>query len=236
VSAQPAPGPGLTVPARRTRRARVLLVDDHDLIREGLRRALDRAGDLEVVGEARSVSEAEQALARLLPEVMVTDIRLPDGDGLALTARTRAQFPKLGIVVLTMYAGDEQVIAAMDAGASSFVGKDAPTDDVVAAARRALATPRDFVAKDLEAVLQRREASPVRARLSPREREVLLLLADGLAIAEIAKRLFIGESTAKTHVAKIYDKLGAANRAQAVMAAVRLGLVDGSGSRGSSAS
>lgn len=213
---------------RRGRRARVILVDDHHLIREGLRRALDRAGDLEVVGEAGSVVEAEGLLSKLRPDVMVTDIRLPDGDGLALTARSRSAYPKLGIVVLSMYAGDEQVLAALDAGASSFIGKDAPTEDVVAAARRAVAAPRDFVAKDLEAVRQRRSASPTRTRLSPREREVLVLLADGLAIAEIAKKLFIGESTAKTHVAKIYDKLGAANRAQAVMAAVRLGLVDSS--------
>lgn len=225
--------PAAVAAQRRGRRARVLLVDDHHLIREGLRRALDRAGDLEVVGEAASVNEAEGALSRLRPEVMVTDIRLPDGDGLALTSRARSQYPKLGIVVLTMYAGDEQVVAAMEAGASCFVGKDAPTDEVIAAARRAVAAPRDFVAKDLEAVLQRRGSAPVRTRLSPREREVLMLLADGHAIAEIARRLFIGESTAKTHVAKIYDKLGAANRAQAVMAAVRLGLVDGSDVSGS---
>jgi DNA-binding NarL/FixJ family response regulator len=218
---------------RRSRRARVLLVDDHHLIREGLRRALDRSADLEVVGEANSVVEAEGALVRLRPDVMITDIRLPDGDGLALAARTRTHHPRLGIVVLTMYAGDEQVVAAMEAGASSFVGKDAPTDEVVAAARRAVAAPRDFVAKDLEAVLQRRGSGPVRTKLSPREREVLVLLADGHAIAEIARRLFIGESTAKTHVAKIYDKLGAANRAQAVMAAVRLGLVDGTEVSGS---
>jgi DNA-binding NarL/FixJ family response regulator len=218
---------------RRTRRARVLLVDDHQLIREGLRRALDRSADLEVVGEASSVVEAEGALTRLRPDVMITDIRLPDGDGLSLAARSRTHHPRLGIVVLTMYAGDEQVVAAMEAGASSFVGKDAPTEEVVAAARRAVAAPRDFVAKDLEAVLQRRGSSPVRAKLSPREREVLVLLADGNPIAEIARRLFIGESTAKTHVAKIYDKLGAANRAQAVMAAVRLGLVDGTEVSGS---
>jgi DNA-binding NarL/FixJ family response regulator len=211
----------------------VLLVDDHQLIREGLRRALDRSVDLEVVGEASSVVEAEGALTRLRPDVMITDIRLPDGDGLSLAARSRTHHPRLGIVVLTMYAGDEQVVAAMEAGASSFVGKDAPTEEVVAAARRAVAAPRDFVAKDLEAVLQRRGSGPVRTKLSPREREVLVLLADGHAIAEIARRLFIGESTAKTHVAKIYDKLGAANRAQAVMAAVRLGLVDGTEVSGS---
>lgn len=204
---------------------RVVLVDDHQLIREGLRRAFDRAGDIEVVGEAGSVAEAVEALERLNPDVLVTDVRLPDGDGIALTTRARAHNPSMGIVVLTMYAGDEQLFAALDAGASGFVGKDAPAEEVVAAARHAAASPRAFSARDLPAALQRKMSAPVGPRLSPREKEVLDLLVDGLAIAQIARRLFISESTAKTHVANIYEKLGAGNRAQAVMAAVRLGLV-----------
>lgn len=220
----PVPGPG--VPPRPRQAARVLLVDDHQLIREGLRRAFDRAGDLEVVGEAGTVVAARAALRDLRPDVMVTDIRLPDGDGIALAASARAQRPKLGIVVLTMYAGDEQVLAAARAGASAFVGKDAPADDVIVAARHALANPTEFIARDLDAVWQRTGSDADRPRLSPREREVLGLLVEGLAIPQIARKLFISESTAKTHVAKIYDKLGAANRAQAVMAAVRLQLVE----------
>jgi len=115
--------------------------------------------------------------------------------------------------------------AALDAGASGFVGKDAPAEEVVAAARHAAANPRAFTASDLAAAMQRRMSAPAGPRLSPREKEVLDLLVDGLAIAQIARRLFISESTAKTHVANIYEKLGAGNRAQAVMAAVRLGLV-----------
>jgi len=204
---------------------RVVLVDDHQLIREGLRRAFDRAGDLEVVGEAGSVAEAMHALERLRPDVLVTDVRLPDGDGISLTTQVRAANPSIGIVVLTMYAGDEQVFAALDAGASGFVGKDAPAEEVVAAARHAAAAPRSFNARDLAGAMQRRMSAPAGPKLSPREREVLDLLVDGLAIAQIARRLYISESTAKTHVANIYEKLGAGNRAQAVMAAVRLGLV-----------
>ena len=204
---------------------RVVLVDDHQLIREGLRRAFDRAGDIEVVGEAASVAEAVEVLERLQPDVLVTDVRLPDGDGIALTTKARAQNPSMGIVVLTMYAGDEQLFAALDARASGFVGKDAPADEVVAAARHAAANPHAFTARDLAGAMQRRMSAPTGPRLSPREKEVLDLLVDGLAIAQIARRLFISESTAKTHVANIYEKLGAGNRAQAVMAAVRLGLV-----------
>jgi DNA-binding NarL/FixJ family response regulator len=204
---------------------RVVLVDDHQLIREGLRRAFDRAGDIEVVGEAGSLAEAIDAVQRLDPDVLVTDVRLPDGDGIALTTQARASNPTMGIVVLTMYAGDDQVFAALDAGASGFVGKDAPAEEVVAAARHAAANPRAFTARDLAGAMQRRMSAPAGPRLSPREREVLDLLVDGLAIAQIARRLFISESTAKTHVANIYEKLGAGNRAQAVMAAVRLGLV-----------
>jgi DNA-binding NarL/FixJ family response regulator len=207
------------------RHLRIVLVDDHQLIREGLRRAFDRAGDIDVVGEAGSVAEAVEALERLHPDVLVTDVRLPDGDGIALTTKARAHNPSMGIVVLTMYAGDEQVFAALDAGASGFVGKDAPAEEVVAAARHAAANPRAFTARDLAGAMQRRMTAPAGPRLSPREKEVLDLLVDGLAIAQIARRLFISESTAKTHVANIYEKLGAGNRAQAVMAAVRLGLV-----------
>jgi DNA-binding NarL/FixJ family response regulator len=206
-------------------RIRVVLVDDHQLIRQGLRRAFDWAGEFQVVGEAGSVAEAVAAVERLKPDVLVTDISLPDGDGIALAARVRGVNPTMGIVVLTMFAGDDQLFAALDAGASGFVGKDAPADEVVAAARHAAASPRAFMARDLAAAMQRRMSAPEGPKLSPREREVLDLLVDGLAIGQIARRLYVAESTAKTHVAHIYEKLGAGNRAQAVMAAVRGGLV-----------
>jgi DNA-binding NarL/FixJ family response regulator len=204
---------------------RVVLVDDHALIRMGLRKAFDWNDDLEVVGEAVSMAEAFDALDRLQPDVLVTDVRLPDGNGIKLAAQVRARNRTIGIVVLTMYGGDDQVFAAMDAGASGFVGKDAPVEDVVAAARHAAATPRAFSARDLAGAVQRRTKGPVGPQLSPREREVLELLVDGLSIVQIAPKLYIAETTAKTHVSHIYGKLGATNRAQAVMAAVRWGLV-----------
>lgn len=203
---------------------RVVLVDDHDLIRQGLRRAFERTQDFEVVGEAGSIGQAGKVVEATHPDVVVLDVRLPDGTGLDLARQLRRTSPDLGIVVLTMYAGDEQLFGALDAGASAFVAKDAPGDDVVAAARHAAASPRSFTAADLAAAMQRR-MSPSGPQLSPREREVLGLLADGLGVAQISRRLFISESTTKTHISKLYEKLGAGNRAQALMAALRAGLI-----------
>lgn len=204
----------------------VLLVDDHDLIRQGLSRAFERQPDFTVVGHAGTVSEATALASSLEPQVVVTDVRLPDGTGLDIVRRLRQAYPDMGLVVLTMYAGDEQLFAALDAGASAFVAKDAPADDVVAAARHAIVAPRSFAAANL-ADAMRRKMEPSGPQLSPREREVLDLLAEGLGVAAIARKLYVSESTAKTHISKIYEKLGAANRAQAIMAAVRAGLIDG---------
>jgi DNA-binding NarL/FixJ family response regulator len=203
---------------------KVLLVDDHDLIRQGLRRAFERSEDFTVVGEASSIAEGLALTAQTEPDVVIMDIRLPDGSGLEAVKRLRATNAELGIVVLTMYAGDEHLFGALEAGASAFVPKDAPADDVVAAARHAAASPDAFSAADLASAMKRR-LTPQGPSVSPREREVLGLLADGLAVAQIARTLYISESTAKTHISKLYEKLGAGNRAQAIMAAMRMGLI-----------
>src|SRR5680860_701837 len=202
----------------------VLLVDDHDLIRQGLARAFERHDDFSVVGEAATVEEGRELAKALKPAIVVTDVRLPDGTGLDLVRTLRQDNPTMGIVVLTMYAGDEQLFAALEAGASAFVAKDAPADDVVAAARNAALSPRSFSAAHLTDAMRRR-MSPSGPHLSPRETEVLKLLAEGLGVTAIARDLFVSESTAKTHISKIYEKLGAGNRAQAIMAAVRTGLL-----------
>jgi DNA-binding NarL/FixJ family response regulator len=203
---------------------KVLLVDDHDLIRQGLRRAFERAEDFTVVGEASSVAEGLAVATQVQPDVVIMDIRLPDGSGLDAVKKLRAGNATMGIVVLTMYAGDEHLFGALEAGASAFVPKDAPAEDVVAAARHAAASPDAFSAADLAAAMKRR-LTPSGPSISPREREVLGLLADGLAVAQIAKTLYISESTAKTHISKLYEKLGAGNRAQAIMSAMRMGLI-----------
>lgn len=202
----------------------VVLVDDHDLIRQGLARAFARHDDFSVVGEAGSFAEGLKLFAAQRPVVVVTDVRLPDGTGLDLVRTVRASDAQVGIVVLTMYAGDEQLFAALEAGASAFVAKDVPADDVVAAARNATVSPRSFTAANLADALRRR-MTPTGPQLSPRESEVLHLLAEGLGVAAIARMLFVSESTAKTHISKIYEKLGAANRAQAIMNAIRAGLL-----------
>jgi DNA-binding NarL/FixJ family response regulator len=202
----------------------VVLVDDHELIRQGLRRAFERTGDFTVVGEAGSVAEALEVIGSTTPDVVIFDVRLPDGSGLDAARKVRESNPTMGIVVLTMYAGDDQLFGALEAGASAFVPKDAPAEDVISAARHAAVSPRAFTATDLAGAMQRR-LTPSGPQLSPREREVLGLLADGLGVAAISKQLYISESTTKTHISKVYEKLGAANRAQALMTAMRLGLI-----------
>jgi DNA-binding NarL/FixJ family response regulator len=148
--------------------ATVLLVDDHELIRQGLRRAFERAEDFSVVAEAGSVAEAVALAKQHQPDVVVVDVRLPDGNGLDLARALRDQNDEIGIVVLTMYAGDEQLFGALEAGASAFVAKDAPAEDVVSAARHAVVSPRSFSASDLAEAMRRR-LTPSGPQLSPRE-------------------------------------------------------------------
>jgi DNA-binding NarL/FixJ family response regulator len=211
-----------TTPIARTR---VLLVDDHDLIRKGLRHAFERDRQFEVIGEAATAADAVRQAGNLQPDVVIMDLRLPDGSGLEATRALRKASTTMGIVVLTMYAGDDQLFGALEAGASAFVPKTAPADEVVAAARHAASAPSAFTAADLAEAMKRRLA-PSGPQLSPREGQVLRLLADGMSVAGIAKQLFVSESTAKTHISKLYEKLGAANRAQALMTALRLGLLE----------
>ena len=202
----------------------VLLIDDHELIRQGLAGAFAQADGFEVAGQAGSVEEGIALAHEVSPDVVVTDVRLPDGSGLDVVRALRKESREVGLVVLTMYAGDEQLFAAMDAGASAFVGKDAPTSTVISAARQASVAPLTFTCTGLAEAMVRRISSGA-PRLSDRERQVLDLLAEGLGVTAIAGRLYLSESTAKSHIGRIYDKLGAANRAQALVTAMRTGLI-----------
>ena len=204
----------------------VLLVDDHELIRQGLARAFERDDQTAVVGQAGSVAAGLAAYRELKPDVVVTDLQLPDGHGLDIVRAIREGDDSTGIVVLTMHAGDEHIFAAMEAGASAFVGKDTKATEVVSAAKHAAVAPRTFLCAGLSAAVMRRASTPSPPKLSSREVEVLSLLADGLGTGEIAGRLYLSESTAKTHITHIYQKLGAANRAQALVTAMRLGMLD----------
>lgn len=202
----------------------VMLVDDHELIRTGLAGVFDLQPDMHVVGQAGSVREALTRFAELGPDVVVTDLQLGDGTGLDIVRQLRRDHDDVGLIVLTMHSGDDQIFAAMEAGASGFVGKDAPSTEVVKAARHAHVSPRSFICSGLVGAMMRRGASES-TRLTDREHEVLVLLADGLGAAQIGAQLYMSESTAKSHIARIYQKLGAANRAQALVTAMRIGLL-----------
>lgn len=202
----------------------VLLVDDHALIRQGLRRAFEQTDDLHVVAEASSVAEALALDRAYTPDVLVVDVNLGDGSGIDVVRQVRSERPSAGLVILTMYDGDEQLLAALEAGASAFVLKQAPAEEVVQAARRAAEAPTTFSADGLAAAMRRKLAPPA-VQLTSREGEILRLLAVGMSVAQVSARLYVSASTTKTHMAKLYDKLGAGNRTQAVMNAVRLGLV-----------
>ena len=203
---------------------RVLLVDDHDLINQGLRRSFGGTDDLDVVSDASSAAEALALIRVHQPDVAVVDVNLGDGSGIDLCRELRALYPTMGLVVLTMSDGDDHLFGALEAGASAFVLKSAPADHVAAAVRRAASNPTSFTADDLGGAMRRRMQTP-QVTLTVREGQILQLLAEGLSVEKVANQLFISPSTAKTHMSKLYEKLGAANRTQAVMAAVRLGLV-----------
>lgn len=203
---------------------RVLIADDHELIRNGLAGVFDLEDDMTVVGLASTVADAIHRFNELQPDVVVADLQLQDGTGLDIVRAIRKVSNTAGLIVLTMHSGDDQIFAAMEAGASGFVGKDAPSGEVVRASRHAAVSPRSFVCTGLVGAMMRRGASES-TRLSEREHEVLLLLADGLGAAAIGEKLYLSESTAKSHIARIYQKLGATNRAQALVTAMRIGLL-----------
>ena len=205
---------------------RVVIVDDHNLVREGIARMIDSEPDLSVVGQASSLAGGQTLVAEGGADVLVVDVSMPDGSGLSLARSARLADPALGIVVLTMHSDDDTLLEALDAGASALVLKSSSSDDVLEAIRRTASAPESFTATGLAAALRRRSTMAAsRPVLTPRETEVLMRLIDGDSVAMVARQLFMSESTVKTHVGKVYEKLGAHNRASAIMAAVRLGLV-----------
>ena len=202
----------------------VLLIDDHELIRDGLGAVLDLEPDLRVVATAGSVQEGIHLARDIKPDVVITDLQMQDGTGLDVVRTLRKDSDEIGLIVLTMHSGDDQIFAAMQAGASGFVGKDAPSTEVIKAARHAAVSPKAFVCAGLVGAMMRRQSAESTA-LTEREHDVLLLLAEGLNAAAIGAKLYLSESTTKSHIARIYQKLGAANRAQALVTAMRIGLL-----------
>ncbi len=204
---------------------RLMAADAHTLTRYGLRELIAQHADIEIVAETGSASEAAALVATAAPDVLTLAVNLPDSDGLLFARELRQQYPGLGIVILTGHIEDRFLFRALEAGASAFVVKTAPVTEILGAIRHAAVAPISFTAVGLASALARRQATQDRLALSPRELEVLHLLRDGLSIPVIAARLYVSQSTAKTYTARLYDKLGAANRAQALMAAIHHGLL-----------
>ena len=208
---------------------RILLADDEELVRTGLRMILGSEPDLEIVGEAVNGEDALQKVSELAPDVLLLDLRMPDGDGLAVLRRLPAG--ALPVVVLTTFDTDANVQEALLAGAAGFLLKDAPAAQLVAAVRAAASGDAVLSRSVARRVVERLPHQQAVSRsaavegLTEREQEVLTLIADGCSNAEIAQRLHIVEGTVKTHVARILMKLGVRDRLQAVVAAYRAGLV-----------
>jgi DNA-binding NarL/FixJ family response regulator len=211
---------------------RVLIADDQDLVRTGFRVILSAEADIDVVGEADDGREAIEAAAALHPDVVVMDIRMPNLDGIEATRRIAAAARAPRVLILTTFDLDEYVYEALRAGASGFLLKDAGADELIHAVRvvaagDALLAPsitRRLI-EDYARRPARREQPAALADLTPRELEVLRLLARGLSNADIARDLVLGDATVKTHVARIFAKLDLHDRAQAVVLAYESGLV-----------
>lgn len=199
----------------------VLIVDDHESVRAGIKVALSRAGHI-CIGEAGSISEARAQIAHTNPQVLVVDLSLPDGNGLEIVSWARSISARIGIVVLTLNPAQDFLLTVMKSGASAFVEKSAPLAELISAIEHSHISPLSFSAKGISRVIKKDiEANA----LTNREMQVLLKLSDGLSANDIAVELFITQATVKTHLASIYRKLDSKNRIQAIIAAKKIGLL-----------
>lgn len=208
---------------------RVVLADDHAVVRRGLRSFFELLDDIEVVGEAEDGRRAVSMVEELTPDVVLMDLLMPVMDGISATAEIKRRFPEVEVVALTSFIEEERVTAALEAGATGYLLKDAEADDVALAVRRAQAGEVHLdpqVARMLAGrIRSRREDTPVHEALTEREREVLGLVARGHSNKEIASLLDITERTARTHVSNILGKLDLASRTQAALWAIEHRLV-----------
>jgi len=200
---------------------KLLIIDDHEVVRQGIAALAKREG-LDVVGEAKSKEEAIAMIAATSPEVITVDLSLPDGSGLEIVKFARRNSQSLGIVVISILDDDSNLLASMNAGASAFVSKTSPLDEILNAIYSAKRAPLSFTSNGLIRAVNSRE---FKGTLTVRELEILAKLPSGLTGDELAHELFITESTLKTHLGSIYRKLQVRNRSGAVSEAKRRGLI-----------
>jgi two-component system, NarL family, response regulator DegU len=208
---------------------RLLLADDHRMLREGLRRTLEEEG-LDVVGEAADGEEALRLAAKLRPDVVLMDVTMPVLDGVEATRQLHEHLPDIPVVILTMHADREVLARAIRAGAAGYLVKDCSTDEVVRTVRLAASGETALspeLAASMLAEAQRADtpAEELEPIISKREEEVLQLVTDGLSTSEVAAKLYISIKTVKNHLASIYEKLDSRDRTQAVLRAVRMGII-----------
>ncbi|GAA2935265.1 response regulator transcription factor [Microbacterium luteolum] len=205
---------------------RVIVVDDHPIVRSGIVGLLSLDEGIDVVGEASDGAEAVALATAERPDVVLMDLRMPNLSGAAATARITATLPDVRVLVLTTHEGDDDILGAIEAGASGYLLKAAPQEEIVAGIR-SVAEGHTVLAPSIAATLvtrMRREGT-TRPSLSPRELEVLRLVSRGRSNPEIARELFIGEATVKTHLLHVFEKLEVSDRTRAVTLALELGLL-----------
>ena len=205
-------------------RTRVLVADDHPVVRGGIVALLGTADDLEVVGQASSGLEVVDLALALEPDVVLMDLRMPGLNGDEATARILAERPKIRVLVLTTYESDDSILTAIEAGASGYLLKAAPQEELLAGIR-SVARGEVALAPQIATLLVNRVQRPTGPALSAREIEVLALVAQGLSNPAIAKELFLSASTVKTHLLHAFEKLGVSDRTRAVTRAMELGLL-----------
>ncbi|MEV0092827.1 response regulator transcription factor [Streptomyces sp. NPDC050738] len=204
---------------------RILLADDHPVVREGLRGMLTAEPDLEVVGEASSGPQAEALSAELLPDIVLMDLSMPGGGGVESIGRMTTAGLPCRVIVLTTYETDTDILRAVEAGAAGYLLKDLARGELADAVRAAARGETVLAPSVATRLVDQLRTKPERVRLSERETAVLKLVAEGCTNAEIGRRLFIGESTVKTHLLRAFGKLGVDDRTAAVTSAMRQGLL-----------
>lgn len=202
---------------------RVLVADDHPIVRSGIVALLQSAEDVEVIGEASTGLEAVELALALAPDLVLMDLRMPGLTGDEATARILAANPTVRVVILTTYESDDSILTAIEAGASGYLLKAAPQDEILAGIR-SVARGEVALAPSIAALLVQRVKSPAPS-LSPRETQVLTLVAAGQSNPTIAANLFLSEATVKTHLLHVFGKLGVSDRTRAVTRAMELGLL-----------